>query len=125
MKDSPSAATIDEYINNCEPDIQGSLHSIRSIILSECPNAEEKISYQIPTFKYLYSLVGFGTSKKGISFYTMNPKLVEKLSSNWENISYNGSTLYFKSDEEIPEQVIREIVRFRMEENEERARDKK
>lgn len=117
--------TIDEYISQCAKEVQPYLTQIRELVLSECPDAEEKISYQIPTFQYYYGLVGFGETKNGFSFYTMNPELVKILSPTWEGISYKGSTLHFKPGKELPEEVLRDIVRRRMIENKERALAKK
>ena len=117
--------TIDEYIAQCAQQVQPYLSQIRELVLSECPDAKEKISYQIPTFNFHYSLVGFGETKNGFSFYTMNPGLVQTLSPGWEGISYKGSTLHFKTGNELPEEVLRDIVRRRMIENEERALAKK
>ena len=57
--------TIDEYIAQCAQQVQPYLSQIRELVLSECPDAKEKISYQIPTFNFHYSLVGFGETKNG------------------------------------------------------------
>ncbi|MFT3909046.1 MAG: DUF1801 domain-containing protein [Ferruginibacter sp.] len=60
--------TVDDYIS-CQPDeFKEMLEQIRSLIHVLAPAAEEKISYQVPCYKYHGMLVGFGTHKKGCSF---------------------------------------------------------
>ncbi len=41
---------IDEYINFFPEDVQDKLKKLRSTIRKAAPNAEEKISYQMPVF---------------------------------------------------------------------------
>ncbi|MFQ3876082.1 iron chaperone [Leptospira kirschneri] len=41
---------IDEYINLFPEDVQDKLRKLRSTIRKAAPNAEEKISYQMPVF---------------------------------------------------------------------------
>ncbi|APH41193.1 PF08818 domain protein [Leptospira interrogans serovar Copenhageni/Icterohaemorrhagiae] len=50
---------IDEYINNFPKDLQDQLKKLRSTIRKAAPNAEEKISYQMPTFALYGNLVYF------------------------------------------------------------------
>jgi len=51
MKDSSaSIATINEYIADFPEDIQKKLQEMRATIKAAAPAAQEKISYQMPTF---------------------------------------------------------------------------
>ncbi len=95
------------------------LEEICSIIKEEAPEAEELISYQIPTFKLYYMLVGFGVKKDAISFYTMNPNLIKSMKEELKSlgIKNSGSTLHFHPDLPLPKQVIKKIVGIRKEEN--------
>lgn len=43
--------TIDEYISKFPPEVQEILNTLRKVIKESAPDAEEKISYQMPTFK--------------------------------------------------------------------------
>src|ERR1700694_4946105 len=71
MKTKPTAPkNIDEYIAGFPKDVQEILEKIRLTIRKAAPDAEETISYQIPTFtrKGDY-LVYFAAFKKHIGFY--------------------------------------------------------
>lgn len=61
--------TIDEYITAFSPKIRSILEKIRVTIKKAAPDAEEKISYQMPTFTLKGDLVYFGAFKRHIGFY--------------------------------------------------------
>jgi uncharacterized protein YdhG (YjbR/CyaY superfamily) len=50
-KSSPEFQTIDEYIRSFPEEVAEKLQTLRELIRKEVPDAEETISYKIPTFK--------------------------------------------------------------------------
>ncbi|MDF2632934.1 MAG: hypothetical protein K0Q85_1530, partial [Caproiciproducens sp.] len=44
--------SIDEYISQFSPDVQEKLKMLRKVIKEAAPDAEEKISYQMPAFAF-------------------------------------------------------------------------
>jgi len=60
--------TIDEYIATFPRNIQNILEELRQDIKDSASNAEEAISYQIPTFKLNGNLVWFAAFKNHIDF---------------------------------------------------------
>jgi uncharacterized protein YdhG (YjbR/CyaY superfamily) len=67
---APTAATIDEYISTFPETTQDLLQELRRRILAILPDAEERISYQIPTFavdgQYVIYIAGW---KNHVSLY--------------------------------------------------------
>jgi len=61
--------TIDEYVETFPEEVQGVLEKMRQTIRKAAPEAEEAISYQIPTFKLNGNLVHFAAFKNHISFF--------------------------------------------------------
>jgi uncharacterized protein YdhG (YjbR/CyaY superfamily) len=61
--DSPHAQNIDDYIAGFPPDVQKILQKVRATIKRAAPQAEEAISYQMPTFKLEGNLVHFAAFK--------------------------------------------------------------
>lgn len=117
--------TPDDYISQQPVEYREMLETLRSIIQSVASKAEETISYQVIVYKYLYMLVGIGTSKGYCSFYTMNPVLVKKMKADLKGIKHSGSTIHFPPGERLPVQLIKKIVTARLKENKERAEQKK
>ncbi len=62
--------TMDEYIQSFPNEIQKILEQVRGTIKDTVPEAEEAISYAIPTFKlYGKNLIHFAAFKNHIGFY--------------------------------------------------------
>ena len=70
MKESNQVCkTIDEYIAQFSPEVQEKLKEIRKIVKEIAPDAQEKISYQMPAFTLNGNLVYFAAFKNHIGFY--------------------------------------------------------
>lgn len=63
------AKNIDQYIAAFPGEIQDRLEKMRDTIRKAAPQAEETISYAIPTFKLNGNLVHFAAFKNHIGFY--------------------------------------------------------
>jgi uncharacterized protein YdhG (YjbR/CyaY superfamily) len=115
---------IDEYIRLFPDDIQAPLQSLRQTIREAAPDAKETISYQMPAFKQNGILVYFAAFKKHIGFYPTSSGIEafrEELSA------YEGSkgTVRFPIDKPLPLDLVRDIVKFRVQENLEKQRKKR
>ena len=108
---------IDEYIAGFPKDVQEKLEKIRMTIKKAAPDAEETISYKIPTFnlkgKYL---IYFAAYKKHIALY---PAPIGIPEFKEEIVVYESGkgTLQFPLDKPIPFNLIRKIVKYRAKEN--------
>lgn len=116
--------TIDEYILMFSPEIQEILNKLREVIKASAPDAEEKISYQMPTFTLYGNLVHFAACKNHIGFYPTPSGIIafeEELSV------YKGSkgSIQFPLTQPLPYDLVRKIVKFRVVENIKRAEDKR
>lgn len=60
---------VDQYISEFPPDVRERLELIRSIIKKQAPQAEEKISYNMPYYKLNGMLVSFAAWKNHIALY--------------------------------------------------------
>ena len=116
------AKDIDEYIAGFPGDVQEILEKIRMTIRTAAPEAEETISYRIPTFtqkgKYL---IYFAAYKKHIGLYPA-PRGSEKLKKELSGYEGGKGTVRFPLDKPIPFGLIKRIVKFRVKENLERAK---
>ena len=115
--------TIDEYIARFPKEIQELLETIRITIREAAPDAEETISYQMPTFKLKGNLVHFAAYKNHIGFYP-TPSGIEKFRD--ELSAYKGAkgSVQFPIDQPLPLELISKIVKFRAAENLEKAKAK-
>lgn len=108
--------TIDEYIAGFPEDVQVILQKIRQTIRETVPNAEEAISYQMPTFKLKGNLVHFAAFKNHVGFYPV-PSGIEQFQEELAVFKQGKGSVQFPLDKPIPFDLIRRIVLFRVEEN--------
>jgi uncharacterized protein YdhG (YjbR/CyaY superfamily) len=116
--DSSKPVTIDDYIAAFPPEVQTILKKIRVTIQEAVPDAEETISYGMPTFTRQGTLVHFGAFKKHIGFYP--PVKDETLRRQTSIYQGEKGNLKFPLDQPIPYVLIARIAKARVRENEER-----
>lgn len=108
--------SIDEYIATFPTEVQKILEELRAAIKASAPDAEEKISYQMPTFALRGNLVHFAAWKNHIGFY---PTSSGTQAFKHELSVYEGAkgSIKFPIDKPLPLELIRRIVTFRVTEN--------
>ena len=117
MKSKQTApSTIDEYIAGFPPDVQAILQKIRLTIREAAPDAEETISYQMPTFTLKGNLVHFAAFKEHIGFYP-TPTGIEKFQKELSVYKGAKGSVRFPLDQPIPYGLIGKIAKFRAKEN--------
>ena len=121
-KTTPS--TIDEYIAQFPDDIQIILQNIRRIVHDAAPDAQEKIAYQMPTFTLNGNLVHFAAFKNHVGFYP-TPSGTEKFKKEIAAYKAAKGSIQFPLDQPIPYELITKIVKFRVQENLTKAKNKK
>ena len=109
-------SSMDEYIATFPEGIQKILEELRTTIKAAAPQAEEKISYQMPTFFLKGNLVHFAAHKNHIGFYPTSSGIqaFERELSTFE--SAKGS-VQCPLDRPMPLELISRIVKFRVAEN--------
>jgi uncharacterized protein YdhG (YjbR/CyaY superfamily) len=108
--------TIDEYIAGFSHEVQESLLKIRQIIHGVAPEAEEAISYQMPTFKLNGVLLHFAAFKNHIGLYppVRGDAEIEKAIAPYAGEKGN---LKFPLDQPIPYDLIERIAKLRVQQN--------
>lgn len=108
--------SIDEYILQFSPEVQERLQSLRKVIKESAPEAEEKISWQMPTFFLHGNLVHFAAHTKHIGFYP-GPSGIEAFKLKLSEYKSSKGAVQFPLAKPLPYELISEIVRFRVAEN--------
>lgn len=124
MAKSKTPKDIDEYISQFSPDVQEILSKIRKTIRNAAPDAEEIISYQMPAFRQHGMLVYFAAWKEHIGLYPpiFGDAAIEKAVSGYAGPKGN---LQFPLDKPIPWNLIKRIVKLRVNQDNEKAAAKR
>jgi uncharacterized protein YdhG (YjbR/CyaY superfamily) len=115
---------IDEYIEGFPTSIQHTLQELRQTIRKAAPNAEERISYQMPAFFLNGVLVYFAAYKKHIGFYP-TPSGIVNFKEELSAYKNSKGAAQFQLDKPLPMELIIRIVKFRVKENLQKAAAKK
>lgn len=115
--------SIDEYIAAFPKETQKILREIRETIKAAAPNAEEKISYQMPTFFLNGNLIHFAAFKNHIGIYP-TPSGTEAFKRELSKYQGAKGSVRLPIDEPMPLKLIARIVRYRVAENLKKAKGK-
>jgi uncharacterized protein YdhG (YjbR/CyaY superfamily) len=115
---------INEYIAGFSPEVRKKLTEIRAIIKKAAPEAEEKISYNMPAFAQNGILVYYAAFKNHIGFFpTASP--IQIFKEDLKEYKWSKGTIQFPLDRPLPSDLISRIVIFKVNENKEKANAKK
>ena len=103
--------TIDEYIAAQEESVRPRLKQLRSIIHEAIPDAEEKISWSIPTFWKEKNLIHFASFKKHIGLYPGDEAMVA-FAERLAGFEVNKGMIRLPHDRDLPEKLIADIARW-------------
>jgi uncharacterized protein YdhG (YjbR/CyaY superfamily) len=119
------AKSIDEYIAGFPKDIQKILKEVKTTIKKAIPEAEETISYNLPTFKLNGRyLIYFSAWKSHISLYPFSSAMEASMKEASEYKTSGKGTIQFPIDKPLPLGLITKIVKFRIKENLEKEKEK-
>jgi len=108
--------SIDEYIKSFPGDIQSKLKELRALVRQSAPEAQEKISYQMPTFYLNGNLVHFAAYARHIGFYP-TPNGIESFKKELSKYKSSKGAVQFPLAAPLPTKLIERIVKFRVKEN--------
>ncbi len=113
---------IDEYILLFPIEVQEKLLVLRKAVHSHVANLEEYIGYQMPAFRYKGKpLIYFAGYKKHIGFYP-GAEGIRNFEKDFEERQYKYSkgAVQFPLTEDLPYDLIRKIILFKVEEAEQK-----
>jgi uncharacterized protein YdhG (YjbR/CyaY superfamily) len=116
--------SIDEYILSFPEPVQKQLLEVRDAIREQAPHAQEKISYQIPTFYLNGNLVHFAAYSRHIGFYPTSSG-IHAFKHKLSKYKHAKGSVQFPIEKPLPIALIKKIVRFRVEENLKKKEKKK
>ena len=102
---------IDEYIALQDERIQPRLSEIRSILKTALPEAEERISWSMPTYWKGRNIIHFAASKKHLGLYP-GGEATEVFADDLSDYSVSKGTIRLPYDKPLPTELIEKIARW-------------
>jgi uncharacterized protein YdhG (YjbR/CyaY superfamily) len=113
---------VSQYLSKLSKDEREALETVRKQILSLMPEAEERLSRDVPFFYYKGKrAVGFRSTKTHLSFFIMEGKVLDSHRSELSDYDNSSTIIKFSPDKPLNKNIIEKLVRARMEEIEESA----
>ena len=103
--------TIDEYIAAQEEAVQPRLKEMRSLIRSAIPEAEERISWSMPTYWKGKNLLHFAAFKKHLGFYP-GDEAVARFKDELNNYDVSKGTIRLPYSADLPAELIQRMARW-------------
>jgi uncharacterized protein YdhG (YjbR/CyaY superfamily) len=103
--------TIDDYIAAQEESIRPRLKQLRSIIHGAIPEAQEKISWSMPTYWKRKNLIHFAAFKKHIGLYP-GDEATSVFADKLADFEVNKGTIRLPHDRDLPEKLIADIAKW-------------
>src|SRR3990172_5091533 len=108
-----SKTPIDEHLSKLPADQRAALQSLRKVILSVMPDAEEVISYGVPMFKLNgKGVIAVSAKKDYCSLHLMSPPLAKAMEKDLKKY-LKGVTLHFTPEKPLPVSLVKKIVKTR------------
>lgn len=111
------AASVDAYLANVPEPQRAALVQLRAEIRAVVPEAQESISYGVPTFKLDGGLVAFGAAKEHCALYVMSTAFMAVIAERLGGYDTSKSTIRFQPEAPLPRELVADIVRGRLAEN--------
>ena len=108
--------SVDDYIATFPEKVRDMLEDMRAVIKDSVPYAEEKISYQMPTFALKGNLVHFAAFKNHIGFFP-TASGIDAFKKELSGYEHSKGMIKFPLNKPLPYKLIKRIVLFRVGEN--------
>jgi uncharacterized protein YdhG (YjbR/CyaY superfamily) len=106
-------ATFNRYLASLSPEKRDALERLRRIILRAMPDAEECISYGVPSFRWQGKfLVAMSASSRFCSFYPGSS--VQCFKKQLKGFNIAKGTIRFQPHQPIPATLVRQLVQARL-----------
>ena len=102
---------IDEYIAAQEEVVQPRLKEMRSLIRSAIPEAEERISWSMPTYWKGKNLLHFAAFKKHLGFYP-GDEAVARFKDELKDYDVSKGTIRLPYSADLPAELIQRMARW-------------
>ncbi|WP_321018235.1 iron chaperone [Eisenbergiella porci] len=103
--------TIDAYILEQPEDIQKYLYQMHGILQAALPDAQERISWSMPTYWNQHNIVHFAGFKYHFGFYP-GPEAIEMFEERLKEYKTSKGAIQFPYNKPLPAELIAEIAKW-------------
>ena len=105
--------SVDEYIRSYPGPVRKMLAEVRSLVRAQAPQAEERLSYQMPAVFLNRNIVYFAAHTNHIGFYP-GAGVLKAFKSKVSKYKNAKGSIQFPFGEPLPKELITQMVRFKV-----------
>jgi uncharacterized protein YdhG (YjbR/CyaY superfamily) len=106
---------IDDYLEKIEPEKRKALERIRVLAKAMVPNAEEVISYGMPTLKYAGKpFLGFDAHANHIGIYPYSGQVIATLKDQLRGYRLSKGAIRVPLDKPMPKTILSKVIKCRL-----------
>jgi len=114
-KQKNKAKSVDTYLSEFPTEFRNALQTLRAIIRTAAPEAEEGFSYGVPAFLVKGKpLVCYAAFKNHCGFYPMSPAVLKTFSAELAGYETAKGTIRFHPDKPVTAALVKRIVKARI-----------
>lgn len=110
-KDTTADASIDEYIAMQRVPVQERLRRIRSTFAAALPDAQERISWRMPTYWQGRNIIHFASFQHHIGIYP-GDRAVTHFASRLHEFRTGKGSIVINDEQELPLELLTEIAKW-------------
>ena len=103
--------TIDEYIEAQDEVVQPRLREVRALLKKALPEAEERMSWSMPTYWKGRNIIHFAASKKHLGIYP-GGEATSVFSEELTGFDVSKGTIRLPYNKELPKELIEKIAKW-------------
>lgn len=103
--------TVDEYIAAQPEEVREFLKEIRKALCAALPEAEERISWSMPTFWKGHNIIQFAGFKNHVGLYP-GPEAVREFSERLKDFKTSKGTIQLPYSRPVPAELVSDIARW-------------
>ncbi|HZB97882.1 MAG TPA: DUF1801 domain-containing protein [Candidatus Sulfotelmatobacter sp.] len=112
-----SREDIDRYLAALDQPKRATLEHLRETILRILPEAEQCLSYRVPAFRVEGQVIaGFAAFKDHLSYLPFSGSVLSQLSADLREYGGTKSSLHFRIDKPLPEEMVKKLIDVRLRE---------
>jgi uncharacterized protein YdhG (YjbR/CyaY superfamily) len=114
---------VDDYFSSLDASARAAFEHIRDLVMELAPEAEQGTSYGMATLRYNQKpLLAFRAASQHLSIVPFSSRVVDAVRDRLTAFELSKGTIRFTAASPLPDEVVRDIVRYRIQEIAGRAR---
>src|ERR1035437_6965422 len=108
---------VDDYFNSLDASARDAFEHICDLVIEIVPEAEQGTSYGMATLKYNQKpLLAFLAAKHHLSIFPFSSRLVDAARARRAALELSKGPIRFPAATPLPDEVVRDIIRHRIQE---------